>query len=174
MIDRVGRISGNASQGTGGVRWLVLLLSVAVCEAAGGIGSIFTFGAIGSWYEGLNKSPLNPPNWLFAPMWVTLYFLMGVALYFVFIRRGLVHDSWIALTLFFIQLSLNVLWSALFFGLHQLLFGAVEIVFLWFFIAATTIEFRTVDKKASYLLFPYLAWVTVATVLNFSILWVNP
>lgn len=157
-----------------GIDWLKLVLSVVITEGAGGIGSIFTFTQISSWYATLNRTPLIPPNWLFGPMWITLYFLMGLALYLVWKKRLSVPDSWIALTLFGVQLALNVLWSVIFFGLHQLLFGYVEIVFLWFFIVATIIEFRTIDKGGAYLLFPYLAWVTVATALNLSILWFNP
>lgn len=153
--------------------WYRLVLSVLLTEGAGGIGSLFTFGAIPGWYASLAKSPITPPNWFFAPIWITLFFLMGLSLYFVWKKKGNTADSWIAITLFMVQLALNVLWSLIFFGLHQLLFGAVEIIFLWFFIAATIIEFRTIDKKAAYLLFPYLAWVTAATLLNFSILWLN-
>lgn len=150
-----------------------LALSIVLTEGAGGIGSIFTYGAIPTWYATLIKSPITPPNWLFAPMWITLYFLMGVAFYLVWNRRPQVSGSWIGITLFMIQLALNVLWSALFFGLHNLLFGAIEIIFLWFFIVATMIEFWNIDRKAAYLLFPYIAWGTVATILNISILWVN-
>lgn len=150
-----------------------MLLSLLITEGAGGIGSIFTLGAIPGWYASLNRSPITPPSWFFAPIWVTLYFLMGLSLYFVWQRRLEVTDSWIALTLFSIQLTFNVLWSLIFFGLHQILFGAIEIVFLWFFIAATIVEFRVIDKKAAYLLFPYLAWVTAATLLNMSVLWLN-
>lgn len=157
-----------------GTDWLRFVLSVIITEGAGGIGSIFTFSQINSWYSTLNKSPLVPPNWLFGPMWITLYFLMGISLYLVWKKRLTVADGWIALTLFGVQLSLNVVWSVIFFGLHQLLLGFVEIVFLWFFILATIIEFRPIDKSAAYLLFPYISWVTVATALNLSILWFNP
>lgn len=157
-----------------GIDWWKLVLSVVITEGAGGIGSIFTFTQISSWYATLNRSPLAPPNWFFGPMWITLYFLMGVSLYMVWKNRLTVPDSWVALTLFGVQLLLNVLWSLIFFGLHQLLFGFVEIVFLWFFIAATIIEFRPIDKSAAYLLFPYISWVTVATALNLSILLLNP
>ena len=155
------------------IRWLPLVLSLVITEGAGGIGSVFTFGSIGNWYGSLNKSPITPPNWFFGPIWITLYFLMGLALYLAWNRRRVSSDSGLALSLFFIQLALNVIWSAVFFGLHQLLFGAVEIVFLWFFILATIIEFRDISKSASYLLFPYIAWVTLATMLNISILWLN-
>lgn len=169
---------GGAGIQTGGVNgrisWWRLALCIAVTEGAGGIGSIFTFSEIGSWYAGLVKSPITPPNWLFGPMWISLYFLMGLALYMAWVGRGRSQWGGTALALFGIQLFLNVLWSVIFFGLHELLFGFVEIIFLWFFIAATIVEFREIDRRAGYLLLPYIAWVTAATLLNLSIVWLNP
>ncbi len=149
-------------------------VSILITEGAGGIGSVFTFGAIPTWYATLARTPISPPNWLFAPMWVSLYFLIGVAFYYIW-TKGLREDgNWLAATIFSVQLILNVLWSLIFFGLHSLLFGAIEIIFLWFFIAATIIEFHSIDKKAAYLLFPYLSWVSIATLLNIAILFANP
>lgn len=159
---------------SGGISGAVkLIISVLVTEGAGGIGAIFTYESIPTWYASLNTSALTPPNWIFGPMWITLYLLMGVALYMVWIRRGSGKGISLALSLFGIQLVLNVLWSLIFFGLHSLLFGAIEIVFLWFFILATIIEFYQVDKRAAYIMFPYIAWVTVATMLNISVLFAN-
>lgn len=155
------------------INWMKLIVSIAVSEGAGLAGSVFTFQAIPTWYAGLNKPPITPPNWLFSPMWITLYFLMGLALYFVWNKGMGAKGSRLAVTLFFIQLFLNALWSFIFFGLQSLLFGAVEIIFLWFFILATTIEFRDIDRKAGYIMFPYLSWATIATLLNLSILWIN-
>lgn len=155
-------------------KWVRLVISIIITEGAGGLGSLFTYQAIPTWYAGLNKSPITPPNWLFAPMWLTLYFLMGVALFLIWTSGRPRRDLTLPYTLFFIQLALNVLWSLIFFGLHQIRFGAIEIVFLWFFIVATIIEFRPVSKASSYMLFPYLSWGTVATILNVSILWLNP
>ncbi len=152
---------------------LKLIVSILITEGAGGIGSIFTVGAIPTWYATLIKSAITPPNWLFAPMWTTLYFLMGIALYLVW-NKGIGQKGiLLAVTLFAIQLAMNVLWSILFFGLHSLLYGAIEIVFLWFFIISNIIEFYPIDKKAAYMLFPYIAWVTVATMLNITLLFAN-
>jgi tryptophan-rich sensory protein len=80
----------------------------------------------------------------------------------------------LAKTLFFIQLGLNALWTPLFFGFQQLVLGLVEIVFLDYFVIATIIEFKALDKRAGYMLLPYLAWLTAATILNLSIAWLNP
>ncbi len=155
------------------VNWSKALISIVISEGIGGLGSIFTFEAIPNWYAGLNKSPLTPPNWLFGPVWITLYFLIGVSLYLVWNKAVPGKDLHLPVSLFSVQLTLNLLWSIIFFGLHQILFGAIEIVFLWFFIVANIIEFSVLSKTAAYVLFPYLAWVTVATLLNFSILWAN-
>ncbi len=156
------------------INWIKLLISIIIAEGAGGIGSLFTYEAIPTWYASLAKSPITPPNWLFAPMWITLFFLMAIALYLVWSSGKPRKEIVLPVSLFFLQLALNVIWSVLFFGMHQILFGAIEIVFLWFFIAATIIEFRPVSKVSAYFLFPYLSWVTVATMLNISILWLNP
>lgn len=150
-----------------------LVISVAIPEIAGGIGSVFTIEAIPGWYSTLIRSPLTPPNWIFAPMWISLYFLMGISFYLIWMRNEKTEYLYLAYTLYLIQLALNVLWSFLFFGIHEILFGGIEIVFLWFFILASIIEFMKIDRRAAYLLFPYISWVTVATLLNFSLLWVN-
>lgn len=153
--------------------WLKLVVSLVLTEGAGGVGSVFTAQAIPGWYASLNKSPITPPNWFFAPIWITLFFLMGIALFLVWNSGKPMKELRLPISLFLIQLALNVIWSLVFFGLHSILFGAVEIVFLWYFILATIIEFRPISRVSSYLLFPYIAWVTIATVLNISILWLN-
>ena len=127
-----------------------LAVSILLTEGAGGIGSVFTYEAIPTWYASLTKSAITPPNWLFAPMWISLYFLMGLSFYLIWNRRSEGTKIALALVLFGIQLFLNVLWSVLFFGLHILIFGAIEIIFLWFFIVANIIEFYPIDRKASY------------------------
>lgn len=152
------------------VNFKILALSILIPQLAAIFGSIFTTPSINTWYASLNKPPITPPNWFFAPMWTTLFLLMGIALYFIWNNK---KKTKLALTLFGIQLCLNALWSLIFFGLQSPLFGLIEIIFLWFFILITIIEFRSIDKKAAYLLIPYLAWVTIATILNFSIVWLN-
>lgn len=151
------------------VDWKKLIISILIAQSFGIIGSIATYPSIPTWYASLNKSPLVPPNWLFAPMWITLFTLMGIAFYFIWGKKS----NCTAKTLYFTQLGMNSLWSIIFFGLRSLIFGAIEIIFLWFFILATLIEFKAIDKKAGYLLLPYLAWVTAATLLNITILWYN-
>lgn len=136
------------------------------------IGSLFTSSAINSWYIVANKPVITPPNWFFPVIWTSLYILMGISFAWIWCR-GL-KKNLTAVVLFTSQLFLNALWCALFFGFKQFLFGLIEIVFLWFAILATTIEFWHIDRKSAYLLFPYLAWVLLATILNFMFVLLNP
>ena len=150
------------------------ILSIAICLTAGMIGSVFTTPAIPTWYAGLRKPDLAPPNWVFAPVWTTLFLLMGISLFLVW-NVGLGKSSVrYSFTSFFAQLVLNVLWSYLFFGLRSPLLGLLDIIVLWFAIALTVVFFFKVSKTAAVMLIPYLAWVSVATYLNYLILKLNP
>ena len=146
------------------------IVSVVVCEAAAVVGSVFTISAIPTWYAGLQKPWFTPPNWLFAPVWLTLYFLMGVSPYLLW---GNGKRAGAALWAFALQLVLNVLWSAVFFGAHQLLYGFVVIAALWAAIlAATALSYR-VSRGAGVALLPYLLWVTIASALNYYVWLLN-
>ena len=118
-----------------------LLISIVACQCAGLIGSVFTTPAIPTWYAALEKPAFTPPNWLFAPAWVTLYLLMGISASLVW-RRGL-EDTRIrtALITFLVQLVLNALWSVVFFGLESPLYGVIVIVILWIAIVLTIVKF---------------------------------
>lgn len=148
-------------------KFLKLLLSILFCEGAGLIGSIFTFNSVNTWYVNLNKPFFNPPSWIFAPVWTILYLLMGISLY---LSRGTkkVNLKW-----FWIQLALNSLWSVIFFGLKNPMFAFVEIILLWLAIILTIRGFWKYNKTASWLLLPYLLWVTFASILNLSIVLLN-
>jgi len=153
--------------------FIKLFFAIIICEGVGLIGSIFTFNSVNTWYTTLNKPFFNPPPWIFGPVWTTLYFLMGVAAFLVW-KKGLKNKKIKrALTYFSIQLFLNFLWSALFFGLHNPLLGLLDIVLLFISIILTIIIFYKISKAASYLLIPYLLWVSFATLLNFSIVLLN-
>lgn len=150
-----------------------LLVCVVVCLCAGLIGSVFTRGAIPTWYATLEKPSFSPPNWLFAPVWTLLYLLMGIAAFLVW-RRGLENRQVrIALIVFLIQLVLNALWSVVFFGLESPLYGLIVISALWVAILFTVLKFFRISSVASVLLWPYLLWVTFAAVLNASIWLLN-
>jgi tryptophan-rich sensory protein len=148
------------------------LLAVAICELVGVAGAVFTTPAIATWYAGLIKAPLNPPNWIFGPVWATLFALMGVAGYLVWRRRKEKTVAW-ALAFFALQLVLNVLWSYLFFGLHAPAFAAIEIVAFWFSILWTAVEFAKVSRPAAALMVPYLLWVSFAVYLNYAVVVLN-
>lgn len=150
--------------------WKVVL-GIIICELAGVAGSVFTFPSIGSWYASLEKPWFNPPNWLFAPVWTTLYALMGVSLGLVW-NKGLgSRRARAGLLVFGVQLALNVLWSVVFFGAESLIYGFGIIVVLWIAIVFTIVLFYRISKAAGLLLVPYICWVTVATILNYY-LWI--
>jgi len=156
---------------TSDIAKLVAAVGVSLC--AGIIGSFFTVSAIPAWYASLVHPALNPPAWVFAPVWTTLYILMGVAAFLVW-RRGLGwREIRAALGLFSVQLVLNTLWSVLFFGLHSPGAALIDIVFLWLAIVATMIAFAKISRAAMYLLAPYLLWVSFAMYLNCAIWLLN-
>jgi len=149
-----------------GIDIIKLIVSIVTCEGAGGIGAIFTTPAITTWYAGLKKPAFTPPNHVFGPVWITLYLLMGIAVFLVW-REGLSQDGvTVAFTLFWVQLALNVLWSVVFFGRKSLLGGMVVILLLWAAILANIIVFFGVSPVAGGLLIPYIIWVTIAANLN--------
>jgi benzodiazapine receptor len=150
-----------------------LVVSIVASLAAGAIGSIFTRTAIPTWYTTLAKPPFTPPNWIFAPVWAFLYVLMGIAAFLIW-RKGLENQRVrTALLLFLIQLVLNVFWSVAFFGLESTLYGLIVISVLWVAILLTIVLFFKISKVASILMWPYLLWVSFATVLNSSIWLLN-
>jgi len=149
-----------------------LIVSIAVPLLAGFGSTVWTINTIPTWYASLNKPWFSPPNVVFAPVWTTLYILMGVALFLIWRSpRNRTRDTGIAL--FAAQLSVNIIWTFAFFGLQNTLFGVLTIIPLWILIAVTIYQFYKVDKWASYLLVPYLAWVSVATALNASVYLLN-
>ena len=152
---------------------LGILVFILLCELAGIVGSFFTRPSIPGWYAGLVKPLFNPPNWIFGPVWTTLYVLMGLAAYLVYEKGLRRNDVRKALAVFGGQLVLNALWSIVFFGAHQILGAAVLIVVLWAMILATILLFSRISKAAAYLLIPYILWVSFATVLNISLYVLN-
>lgn len=148
-----------------------LLIFVGFCLSAGAIGSIFTTSAIPAWYATLVKPTFSPPNWIFAPVWTTLYILMGISAYLVWVKKN--KNSKSALNLFWIQLVANIAWSYLFFGLQNPLLGLLWIILLWCLIISVIYKFSKIDKWAAYLLYPYIAWVSFAMFLNSNIWFLN-
>lgn len=153
------------------INFLKLAGAVLICQMAGILGSTATFSAIPTWYRTLSKPFFSPPNWVFGPVWTTLYTMMGISLYIVWQRSKKKCEE--GLCYFYVQLALNALWSLIFFGARNLWFGFIIIIFLWVMILATIIKFKKVSKKAAYLLVPYLAWVSFASILNLAVAVLN-
>lgn len=151
--------------------WPLLLGFIIFCEGVGLIGSVFTFSSIPVWYQALQKPSFSPPNYLFGPVWTFLYAMMGTSFYLIWISKSKLRQN--AINLFLVQLGLNALWSFLFFGLRNPALALAEIIILWIFIFLTIRSFWKISKISSYLLWPYLAWVSFATILNLSIWMLN-
>ncbi|MFH1394441.1 MAG: TspO/MBR family protein [Candidatus Micrarchaeota archaeon] len=151
-----------------------LLFFILLSQMAGIIGSFFTFDSIGSWYAYLERPSFAPPNWIFGPVWITLYALMGIAAYIVWEKGWKTQEVKFALGWFGAQLVLNALWSIIFFGLQSPGPAFIEILILWAAIAMTIMSFGRLSRNAAWLLVPYILWVSFAAILNFSIWLLNP
>jgi tryptophan-rich sensory protein len=147
--------------------WLYFLIFFAACFAAGSTGGLFPPGR---WYEELDKPPWTPPNWLFPVAWTTLYICMATA----GARAAVSPDNGLAMALWSLQIALNGLWTPVFFGLGRMRLGLIVLCALWGAVAAMMLALWQVDTLAGVLFLPYLAWVSVAGALNFSVLQRNP
>jgi tryptophan-rich sensory protein len=146
---------------------------VIICEIIGIIGGVATAEGVTSWFQTIEKPFFNPPGWLFAPVWTILFFLMGLSAALVWHQGIDKKEVQKGLILFAIQLFLNFCWSFLFFKYHLLLVAFIEIITLLTFIILTTIQFYKIHKIAGLLMIPYILWVSFASVLNFSLWWLN-
>jgi benzodiazapine receptor len=151
-------------------KWLALVGFLVLCLGVGAGAGFMTAESVVTWFPTLNKPFFNPPPWVFAPVWTTLYIMMALAAWRVLLSGAISKP---ALNLFFGQLVLNFLWSLLFFGLHSPALALVDIIALWIMIALTLRAFLKIARPSGYLLMPYLAWVSFATLLNASIWWLN-
>jgi len=142
---------------------------IVVCLGVSWIAAWATSTSVGWWYPTLVKPDYTPPDGAFGPVWVALYLLMALAGWRVWRKAGLRGAGGTALTLFAVQLWLNLIWSVLFFGLQHIGLALADIVLLWFAIAATIVAFFRIDRFAAVLLLPYLAWVGFAALLNYQI-----
>ena len=151
----------------------MLIGSILIPLVIGYIGAIVTLPQISTWYSTLSKPWWSPPNWLFGPIWTTLYLLMGVALFLVW-REGLHRrDVRFAILIFGVQLAINLLWSVLFFSFHALFGSFILVMLLWLAILANIIAFLIISKWAGLLLVPYIIWVSIASYLNYSVYLLN-
>lgn len=148
--------------------WLMLIVFLFVCLAAGSVSSYLTERGVREWYPSLRKPPGTPPGWVYGPIWTMLYILMAVAAWLVWRDYGWAGGR-PALLIFFAQLGLNVAWSGMFFGARMPGMAFAEIVLLWLAILFNIVIFRWLTPVAAMLLVPYLAWVTYAGYLNFGL-----
>lgn len=149
------------------INWFKLIISILITQGSGLFGSLATASSVKSWYvTDVVKSRLNPPSWVFAPVWTLLFLLMGISLYRIWQKKGDLFWFWT-------QLLLNIIWSYLFFGFRSPTLAFYEILVLWLTILITIVKFKKVDLLASRLLWPYLAWVTFASILNYTIMVLN-
>ena len=147
---------------------LTAVVSILIAQSAGIIGSVFTSSGLQSWYGTIAKPSWNPPAWLFGPVWITLYTMMGFASYLVWQQRQMPGAKF-ALVVYGIHLFFNALWSILFFGLKSPGLAFAEILILLLLIIVTTILFWRVNSWAGALMIPYIAWVLFAAFLNYTI-----
>lgn len=145
-----------------------LISSIALCVLLGSVGGLVTVNEIPNWYATLNKPSFNPPNWLFGPVWTTLYVLMGISVYLIW-KQPVSTERNKALQLFILQFILNFCWSFIFFGLHATGWALMEMIALWILILLSILHFAKHSKTAAWLLVPYIAWVSFALLLNAAI-----
>lgn len=154
-------------------KYTKLVISLVTPQLAGLIGSVFTMPAISHWYAFLEKPVLVPPNSVFAPVWTTLYLLMGIAVFLVWQAKSKARDLRFAWLIFGLQLVVNVFWSVAFFGMQDPLLGLMVIGSLWILIVVNIFAFAKISRLAAALLLPYLAWVSFASYLNYGIWLLN-
>jgi translocator protein len=149
-----------------------LTLCILIPLIIGGVSGYFTSASIATWYLTLNKPFFNPPNYLFGPVWTTLYILMGISFYII-LKKAKSEDIAKLFTIFVVQLTLNFLWSFIFFKYQNLGLALVEIVLMWASILSMILVFYKTDRLAGLMNIPYLLWVSFATLLNASIYYLN-
>lgn len=154
------------------MKFFPVIVSILIAETAGLIGSLFTADSVAGWYIEISKPAWNPPSWIFGPVWVVLYALMGIAAFLVWQQKDMFGRKF-ALWVYGVHLVLNALWSILFFGLKNPGFAFFEIIVLFISILITTVLFWRINLIAGLLMIPYIAWVSFATFLNYTIWHLN-
>ena len=146
---------------------LKLLISIILPLSLGAIAGMFTAQSVPEWYATLNKPSFNPPDWIFGPVWTSLYILMGISLFLIW-KQVASKERNLAILIFFLQLLLNFAWSFIFFYFNMIGIALIEIVLLWIGIIIMSVLFYKIKPMAAYINIPYLIWVTFATILNVS------
>lgn len=152
---------------------LAFILSILITLSIGALGGYATAQSVRTWYPLLNKPAFNPPNWLFAPVWTSLYVLIGIAAYMVWVKRDRIVHFPRTVAIYFIQLILNLAWSFIFFYLHEIGFALAEIIVLLAVIILNAMMFYKIDKWAGLLFIPYILWVSFASFLTYNLFILN-
>lgn len=152
---------------------LALILNIALPLGIGSLGAWATANGVKTWYTTLNKPSFNPPNWLFGPVWTTLYILIGIAAYLIWQRRKSVPHFPRTAAIYLIQLILNLGWSFIFFYMHEIGFALAEIIALLLIIIFNAFYFYRINKWAGILFIPYILWVAFASFLTYNIFVLN-
>ncbi len=147
-----------------------LFFFLAVPLLAGYASSLLSGSSMGPTYSQFYNPGFFPPAWLFAPVWTVLYLMMGLSAYLIWRLKS---DTKVPMIIFSAQLVLNLIWSPIFFGLHQYLWSFIDILLMLVFIILTVLSFNKKSKAAAYLMIPYLFWVSFATILNFVVFMTN-
>jgi translocator protein len=150
---------------------LKFIISILIPQLVGAIGAIFTVTSSESWYQNITKPGFTPPDWIFGPVWISLYLLMGLSLFLIWTSEHPYKRY--GLRLFIIQLLLNGIWSPLFFGLKSPFLGLIVIILLFIMIILCIKYFYKINKASSYLMVPYVIWVGFAVLLNAAIWHMN-
>ena len=153
--------------------WLKLTISLILPQLAGLTGAAFTVTGEGSWYRTIKKPEWNPPGWLFGPVWITLYILMGIAFYIVWKSAEDIKIKRPAMIFWCLQLVFNLCWTVIFFYAHEIGYAFAEIVVLWLLILITIFLFARISKLSAWLLLPYISWVSFAAILTYTIWQLN-
>ncbi len=149
-----------------------LIISILIPLWAWFLGSFFTSNSVTTWYITLTKPSFNPPGWIFGPVWTILYILIWISFYLVW-KENFGNKNKLAISIYSLQIFLNIIWSWLFFGLKSPTLALIEIIILWLVIIINIIVFYKINKKAGLILVPYLLWVSFATILNYFIFILN-
>lgn len=152
---------------------LAFIINIIIPLAIGATGGFFTSSSVQTWYPTLNKPSFNPPNWIFAPVWTSLYILIGISAYLVWQKRKQTAHFTRITAIYLIQLILNLMWSFIFFYAREIGMALIEIIILLIVVVINTRIFYKIDKRAGLLFIPYILWVSFATLLTYSIFSLN-
>lgn len=152
---------------------VAFVINIAITLGVGALGSWATLQSVKTWYRTINKPSFNPPDWLFSPVWTTLYLLIGISAYLVWVNRDKIVHFPRTVAIYLIQLILNLGWSFIFFYLHEIGFALAEIILLLIIIVINGLVFYKINKWAGLIFIPYFLWVSFATILTYNIFMLN-